>query len=83
MAKKTEPVAVKTTKVKIVFQGSSATVIRDNLPSIMDKAENSVEWLAKKGYKIEEIEVVGDKPSCWDVIFPPKTKSPEELAVAI
>jgi len=70
MAKKPVEIPVKTTKVKIKFQDLSATIIRDNLPTILDASENAVKWLAKN-YKPEEIEIVGNKPAYWDTYFPP------------
>ena len=70
MAKK-EEIVKKTTKITIHFQGESATIIRqDNFPMIIDKTEKSVEWLAAKGFKPAEIEIIGEKPSCWINSFP-------------
>ena len=72
MAKKSEETVKKTTKVRIEFRGDSAVIHRgEGLPAIWDKTENSVAWLKDIGYKPEEVEIVGDKPQCWDAIFSP------------
>ena len=67
---KVETASKKTTKITIKFQGLSSTIFRDNLPSISDTTEKSIEWLAEKGYKESEIEIKGEKPKCWNNYFP-------------
>jgi hypothetical protein len=67
----------KTFKVSIEIKGESSTIIRENLPFICDKTDKSLEWLASKGYKEEEIEVIGNKPSNWTEFF----KQPEQVVV--
>jgi hypothetical protein len=78
MAKKVEETVKKTTKVQIEFCGGSAIVHRGEGPSIWDKTENSITWIKDKGYKPEDVEIIGDKPPCWDAIF-----SPPEPAVPV
>lgn len=74
MAKKPEETVTKISKVRIEFHDTSATIIRGNgFPWISDKTENSVNWLVSKGYKPEEIEIIGTKPEYWDAAFKVKT----------
>jgi len=74
MAKKQDETVKKTTtKVRIEFLNEKATIYREGLPFISDKIEKSVKWLNENGYKSEEIEVVGNKPECWNTIFPPSS----------
>jgi hypothetical protein len=60
---------------------SSAVIYRDNLPDIIDNREAAVRWLAEKGFKAEEIEIIGEKPANWDVVFPPPA-APEAIPIA-
>jgi hypothetical protein len=52
-----------------VHSQQSATILRTDLPSITDKTESAVLWLAKNNFKPEEIEVIGEKPSSWNIAF--------------
>jgi len=70
MAKKQDEIVKKTTKVRIEFLNEKATIYREGLPFISDKIEKSVKWLNENGYKSEEIEIVGNKPECWNIIYP-------------
>jgi hypothetical protein len=68
-----EKIVKRSNKVRIEFHNGSATIYRkEKLPFLSDKEENSIKWLKEKGYKPEDLDIVGNKPSCWDVIFPPK-----------
>jgi hypothetical protein len=70
MAKKSEETTAKKTKIRIEFRSGSAIIYRkEKLPFLSDKEENSIKWLKENGYKPEEIEIVGNKPLCWDEIF--------------
>ena len=68
-AKKEEPKVKK--PVSIHIKGASSIIYRVGLPFIMDKTENAVKWLADKGYKEKDIELVGEKPASWDSFFSP------------
>ena len=71
---------VKKTKVAIRFYTDSATIFRgENLPFFSDRIETSIDWLVKNGFKVEEIEVIGDKPEYWNKTFAPDPV-PEEVA---
>jgi hypothetical protein len=71
MAKKDEVIAKKTTKVSLYVgpSGTSTIVRSDGMPQIIDKTEKNVEWLAAKGFKPVDIELVGEKPANWDTVF--------------
>jgi hypothetical protein len=75
----------KTEKPKIRFQvnagGSSIIYRNDGLPFIIDKTNNAIKWIADKGYKEKEIEIIGEKPAEWDAIFspPPPVIAPEPI----
>jgi hypothetical protein len=71
-AKKEEPKAKK--PVSLHTKGESSIIYREGLPFIMDKTENAVKWLAEKGYKEKDIELVGEKPTSWDSTFLPVTQ---------
>ena len=80
MAKEKEVVAPSKFKVKLkVHSQTSSTIIRPDLPMITDKTVDAVKWLADKGYKEEEIEIAGEKPSNWDVVFKPEEPTPVEV----
>ena len=68
-------------KVCLCTDSSSAKIYRPNMPYIIDNKEAAVRWLAEKGFKAEEIEVVGEKPVNWDTVFPPHGV-PETVPVA-
>jgi ABC-type sugar transport system substrate-binding protein len=62
-------------KVRLrVHSQESATIIRnEGLPMITDRTEKTVTWLAANGFQAGEIEILGEKPSNWDEVFPPAT----------
>ena len=66
--KTTTPTTTQKYLVKCIVKSTYATTIRENLPIIYDKVEASVVWLAAR-YKVEDIELVGDKPSNWNAAF--------------
>lgn len=68
---KVEPKKVYKISLHVKSRGSSIIYRGDNLPFICDKTDNAVKWLVDKGYKEEDIELVGEKPSIWDSIFSP------------
>ena len=72
MAKKEEKVAGPTSKARLrVHSQTLATILRnDGLPAITDRTEEAVKWLAAQGFKPAEIEILGDKPATWDMVFP-------------
>jgi hypothetical protein len=62
--------APKKYKVKLEIKKGYSTITRGNgLPLIDDQTDKAVKWLAKKEYKPEEIEIIGEKPSIWDTVF--------------
>ena len=77
-----KPVAVEKSKFKAHLRTvscSSAIIYRDNMPDIIDNKEAAVRWLAEKGFKAEEIEVMGEKPANWDTVFSPSVVLAEVL----
>ena len=77
-SKKEEPKVKK--PVSLHIKGASSIIYREGLPFIMDKTENAVKWLADKGYKEKDIELVGEKPATWDDAFSPV---PQDLTQTI
>jgi len=59
-------------KVQVNFREKSAVIFRPGMPFIADTADNTVQWLSKKSYTREEIEVIGEKPESWYTTFPKK-----------
>lgn len=75
MGKETKSSEKSTFKVKLrVDPRGYSTIIRNGgLPFIDDKTEKAVSWLALKGFKENEIEIIGEKPACWKSIYQPVT----------
>jgi len=69
-----EKSVIETSKFKVQIRVSSdgtSTVIRKELPFIVDKTDKSVAWLVAQGFKESEIEIIGEKPANWDALFNP------------
>jgi hypothetical protein len=66
---KEKPVEAPKYKAVIKIQGNLSTIYRPGLPFIHDKVDSAIHWLKKEGYKSEEINVIGEKPSLWNEIF--------------
>ena len=68
---KTEEKPISKIKIRLHVQttGTSTIYRNDGFPSIDEKTEKAVQWLFDKGYKPEEIEIKGEKPSNWDATF--------------
>jgi len=84
--KKAEKVKEEKAKFKISIRihgdGTSTVYQGNGFPHIIDKTEKSIQWLANKGFKAEEIEILGDKPEVWESIYPsPKAAEPEPTLV--
>lgn len=71
-SKKIEKVEKPVYKIRLkVHSQEKSTIFRnDGFPFIDDKTENAVKWLADKGYKPEEIEILGEKPAIWEIVYP-------------
>lgn len=84
MAKAEKSEAKPTSKARLkVHSQTSATIFRnDGLPAITDKTEQTVTWLAANGFKVNEIELIGEKPSNWDAVFAPAIEPVAEPVVA-
>jgi hypothetical protein len=69
---KAETVAKPTFKVRLrINPADTATIFRgEGLPFIDDKTDSAVKWLADKGYKPEEVEILGEKPAIWSTVYP-------------
>jgi hypothetical protein len=80
--KKVAKIAVKKIYKAYLCQSINGTSIitRPNLPMIIDTTKKAVEWLKANSFQSEDIEIIGDKPECWNEVFPEPTPS---LAVAI
>jgi hypothetical protein len=63
-------------KVTLQVKNGYSTIVREGLPRIDDNTEQAVEWLAKKEYKLEDIELIGEKPSNWDSVFNLQVEQP-------
>lgn len=69
-----EKTVIETSKFKVQIRVSTdgtSTVIRRDLPFIIDKTDKSVAWLVAHGFKESDIEIIGEKPANWDAIFNP------------
>ena len=62
----------KTTTVSLyVTNYGSSTIVRSGgMPMIIDQTDKALEWLKAHEYKASDIEIIGEKPSCWDTIYP-------------
>jgi len=40
----------------------TSTIYRPGMPFIVDKTEKATQWLEDQGFKVEEIEFIGEKP---------------------
>jgi hypothetical protein len=72
-----EKTVIENSKFKVQIRVSTdgtSTVIRRDLPFIIDKTDKSVAWLVAQGFKESEIEIIGEKPANWDAIFNPKVE---------
>jgi len=86
--KKAEEKKAEKAKFKVrlrINSGGSSTIFRgEGLPYIDDKTEKAVQWLFDKGYKAEEIEIIGEKPGIWDTVYPSaKAAEPVQADVVI
>ena len=71
MAKKEEAPVKKTTTVTLQVGAAGISIIErgNGLPFISDRTDKAVEWLKAKGYKVTDVELIGEKPSNWDTVF--------------
>jgi len=76
MVKKEEKKVVKVVKTTTVTlrtgwgYADTARIERDgDWPTITDKTEKAVAWLKAKGYKVSDIELIGEKPVNWDTVW--------------
>jgi len=67
-------------RLRINSDGSSTIFRGEGLPYIDDKTEKAVQWLSDKGYKAEEVEIIGEKPKIWETVYP-SIKAAEPVAV--
>jgi hypothetical protein len=59
-------------KIRLRVYEEKSTIYRnDGMPSIDDKTDEAVKWLAAKGYKESDIEIIGEKPAIWATVYPP------------
>lgn len=77
-AKKTEKKVVKKVyKIRLrVYPDGTSMIMRNELPSLIDKTENSINWLGANGFKPDEIELLGEKPPIWDTVYPSTAPAP-------
>jgi hypothetical protein len=80
---KTKGEEKKVYKVRLRIFGTKAVIFRDLMPSIEDKTEEAVKWLAAHDYKESDIEIIGEKPAIWDTVYPQPVKEPEANPVAV
>jgi len=71
VAKKEEAPVKKTTTVTLQVGAAGISIIErgNGLPFISDRTDKAVEWLKAKGYKVTDVELIGEKPSNWDTVF--------------
>jgi len=76
MVKKEEKKVVKVVKTTIVTLRTGwgyadvSRIERDGgWPTITDKTESAVEWLKAKGYKVTDVDLIGEKPANWDTVW--------------
>lgn len=86
MAKKEEKAPVKTTTVTLRTGWGYVDVSRierdGGWPTITDKTSHAVEWLKAHGYKVTDIELIGEKPANWDTVWEIAPVVPVEVVVA-
>ena len=73
MAKKEAAPKKKTTTVILTtphgYAHLSEIAREGGWPTIVDRSEHAVEWLKAHGYKVTDIEIVGQKPANFDTVF--------------
>jgi len=72
VSKTTEKAAPKKVyKISIEFYpGFTAKITRKDLPQLIDTTDKSISWLEVHDFKAEDIELIGDKPDCWETYYP-------------
>ncbi len=51
------------------FDDGTSKFTRKDLPSIVDNTDKLVQWIVTSGYKVDTIEIIGNKPASWDQAF--------------
>ena len=76
MVKKEEKKVVKVVKTTTVTLRTGCGYVdvsrieRDGgWPTITDKTEKAVVWLKANGYKVTDVELIGEKPVNWDTVW--------------
>ena len=70
MANKAEVVKpVSKIRIKSFPDGTSTIYRNDGLPTITDKSVSALCWIKSNGFNEADIEVIGDKPDCWETVF--------------
>jgi len=71
VAKETVAPVKKTTTVTLQVGAAGMSIIErgNGLPFISDRTEKTVEWFKAKGYKVTDVELIGEKPSNWDTVW--------------
>jgi hypothetical protein len=65
MAKMAKVEKSETSKFKASLRNhpdGTSTIYRPGMPFIVDRTEKATQWLEDQGFKVEEIEFIGDKP---------------------
>lgn len=69
-------------EVRVKFDGSAtATIYKPGLPLVIDKVEEVVKALTHLAEE-SNIEVIGEKPACWETYFPKSEPTIESVTVA-
>jgi hypothetical protein len=70
-------------KISIEFYpGGTSRIIRKDLSQLIDKTPESVAWLKAHDFKEEDIELIGDKPDCWETYYPVPVVEPAPVVPA-
>jgi hypothetical protein len=64
-----EPVIVKKDNTFQSFADGTSRIFRKDLPAIIDKTDNLIQWLVANNYKAADIDIIGEKPASWDAAF--------------
>ena len=76
--KKAAPKKVYPISIEFYTDGKSK-IIRKDLPMLIDKTDKSIAWLKANNFKEGDIEIIGNKPDCWETYYPAPVVEPAPM----
>ena len=75
-AEKVAPKKVYKISIQFNYSDGKSRIYRKDLPDLIDLTVSSVAWLKAHDFKMEDIEIIGDKPECWETYYPAPVVEP-------